>query len=688
MESLPIEKRRMYIVEEIKLYVPEEDAYFAQPYIDVEEWRDTPLRHYFVHGGFKGTEMNGIEVRFCFYFPEKENYEGRFFQYVSPAPEDEHESEHLTGEDDKISFCLTHGAYYVVTNQGGFVLNQGDRLYRSSANGAEFSRKTAQRIYGYAHRPYGYIFGGSGGSFKTMSCMEMTEGIWDGAVPYVLANPMAAPNNFCPRVRVMRMLGEDGMKRLVDAMEPGGSGDIYEGLDEGQAEALREATRMGFPKRGWFCWPFMGDGALMVLTPNIYQMYPSYFEDFWTKPGYEGSNPHSSEACDRVHFKTKVKELIQKERVQDKKEFTSVDNSWVNTMTGNNETPLIRMEENPPDGSYLFHCRIRVQSGAAAGKETPIETIENGVITVSSAFDGSNGKDALEGLQVGDEIMIDNSDYLAIQTFQRHQVPDSSYQVYDQYRDLDGNPKYPQIPILVAPFIAQSGGGCVPAGNIHGKVICVCSILDESAFAWHGDWYRNAVRKAKGGDESDCFRLYYNDHCIHDDRAEYLDDPQHQVDYLGILHQALLDVADWCEKGTVPLPSTNYRVVDGQVEVPQSAEERGGLQPVVEAFADNKKCITVKARETVVFTARIEVPHGAGQVTSAAWDFEMTGTFMEVTELEKEEGGRVANIKTEHAFADPGTYFPVVKVKSNRKGLKEDIFTQCKNLDRIRVIVE
>ena len=82
-------------------------------------------------------------------------------------------SESLTGEDDKISFALSHGAYYVVTNQGGFTLTGGERLYRSSANGAQFGRKTAQRIYGYEHRPYGYIFGGSGGSFKTMSCMEI-----------------------------------------------------------------------------------------------------------------------------------------------------------------------------------------------------------------------------------------------------------------------------------------------------------------------------------------------------------------------------------------------------------------------------------------------------------------------------------------------------------------------------------
>lgn len=44
---------------EDKLYVPAEDPYFRDPYIDVEEWRDTPVRHYYVHGGFHGTDING-----------------------------------------------------------------------------------------------------------------------------------------------------------------------------------------------------------------------------------------------------------------------------------------------------------------------------------------------------------------------------------------------------------------------------------------------------------------------------------------------------------------------------------------------------------------------------------------------------------------------------------------------------
>lgn len=675
------------MAEQNHLYDPAGDPYFSKPYIDVEEWRDNPVRHYYVHGGFQGTEVQGNEARFCFYFPEKERYQGRFFQYLSPAPEDERESEHLTGEDDKIGFCLTHGAYYAISNQGGFCPgSDSSRQYKVSANTAQLGRSIAQRLYGYAHRPYGYLFGGSGGSFKTMSCMEMTEGIWDGAVPYVLANPMATPNVFAPRMRAVRLLGEEGLKKVVEAMEPGGSGDIYEGLDPLQRQALEEATRMGFPKRAWFCHPFMGDGALMVLAPTIYQIMPQYFEDFWTKPGFAGSDPESSECRDRVQFQTKVTELVEREKPQGEEAFTSVDNSWINTLVGNQQTPRIRVEAVPPEGSYLFHCRLKVLDGQAAGKECSVDVIDGNLITVGSAFDGSNGGNGLEGLCPGDWVMIDNSDYLAMQHFHRHQVPDRTYQVYDQFRDEKGEPLYPQMPFLLSPVIAKSGGGSVPTGNIHGKVIVLCSLLDESACPWHGDWYRQALKRC-GIDENAQFRLYYNDNCIHDDRAGYLDDPQHQVDYLGILHQALLDVAAWCEKGEEPAPTVEYVFRDGQIEVPAQAALRGGLQPVVHALANGQKAVKVKAGEPVRFTADIQVPPCGGSVTWAAWDFEKTGDWSKAETLRKKNDGG-ASTETIHVFEKPGVYYPVIKVQSNRQGTLEDIYTQCRNLDRVKVEVD
>ncbi|MCD8069296.1 MAG: PKD domain-containing protein, partial [Lachnospiraceae bacterium] len=498
---------------------------------------------------------------------------------------------------------------------------------------------------------------------------------------------MPAPNTFCPRARAMRVLGDEGMARVMDNLEPGGSGIAADGLTKEQADVLAEATSMGFPPRAWFCTPFMGDGSLMVLAPYVYAIYPQYFTEFWTKEGFAGADPDSSEAKARVRFVTTVKELISRKKEKGG-EFTSVDNSWINTMVGNVETPLIRMSEQPPEGSYLFHCRIRVLDGAAAGKECSIETIEDGIVTVSSAFDGGNSQDALAGLAVGDRIMIDNSDYLAMQTLHRHQVPDSSFKVYDQFKDPEGKPLYPQLPMLIAPEIARNGGGSIQSGDIHGKMIAVCSLLDESASPWHGDWYLRKVEGCLGDQTADHFRLYYNDNCIHDDRAGYLDDPWHQVDYLGILHQALLDVADWCEKGVAPAPNTSYQYEDGQIIVPENADKRHGLQPVVHALANGEKCVTVSVGEAVTFTAQIEVPAGTGRVTAAAWDYEKTGDFTREEKLNLSENGEQATVTTAHSFSKPGVYFPVIKVKSNRKGTLEDIFTQCKNLDRVRVIVK
>src|SRR6516225_3411980 len=90
------------------------DPILNEPYIDLDEWRDKPVRHRYVHGGFKGTE-----TRFSFYLPPKERYQGRFFQYITPVPDSETLSQGATGEEDKIGFAISSGAYFVETNGGG-----------------------------------------------------------------------------------------------------------------------------------------------------------------------------------------------------------------------------------------------------------------------------------------------------------------------------------------------------------------------------------------------------------------------------------------------------------------------------------------------------------------------------------------------------------------------------------------
>lgn len=54
------------------------DPMFREPFIDVDEGRDKPVRHRYVHDGFKGTD-----ALFSMYFPPEEQYHGRFFQQVT-----------------------------------------------------------------------------------------------------------------------------------------------------------------------------------------------------------------------------------------------------------------------------------------------------------------------------------------------------------------------------------------------------------------------------------------------------------------------------------------------------------------------------------------------------------------------------------------------------------------------------
>ena len=58
---------------------------FGEPYVDADEWRDSPVRHRYVHGGFRGTE-----TRFSVYLPPEASYRGRFFQHITPVPDSEH----------------------------------------------------------------------------------------------------------------------------------------------------------------------------------------------------------------------------------------------------------------------------------------------------------------------------------------------------------------------------------------------------------------------------------------------------------------------------------------------------------------------------------------------------------------------------------------------------------------------
>ncbi|MFD1613206.1 hypothetical protein ACFSCW_15480 [Sphingomonas tabacisoli] len=671
-------------------YSPEGDPYFAQPYVDIEEWRETPVRHYYVHGGFKGTE-----TRFSFYFPPKEKYDGHFFQLHTPVPDNENLAQNPNGfgGTDLIGFSVDSGAYFVETNGGGkFDLGSMDFMkrdptiaaYRAAAASAAYSRVVAKRFYGTDKRPYGYAFGGSGGAYRTIGSFENTVGVWDGVVPFVMGSNMAIPNMFTVRIRAMRILG-DKLDQVVDAASPGGSGDIYAGLTPLQADALREVTRMGFPVESWFGWRTMGIHGFAALYQGVVFADPGYFTDFWTKPGYLGhDHPEQFEGA-RMQFKSSIATPITaadaaRQRINidasHEEERGGVDTAFkIPEGAAGQRIAAFRLTGTPPKIPFLGGDLI-VQSGAAKGKKLPVARVIGDIVVLGIA----DAKVAAQ-LQAGDEVQVDNSNFLAAETYHRHQVPDASYKVWDQFRKADGTPIYPQRPRLIGPGFVQATGGSILTGKWTGKMIVVESLWDREAMPWQADWYRTQVRRFQGDATNANMRVYMTDHALHGG----IEDPSRIVSYNPVLQQALRDVSSWVEKGIAPPASTNYRIDDGQVVVPVTAAERRGIQPVVRLNVANGKRADIKAGDTVELVGTLEVPPGAGKLVAAAWDLDGQGKFAITARVPA--GATRTTVRLKHRFDKPGTYFPSLRGTSQRQGNTKTPYARIENLDRVRVVV-
>jgi hypothetical protein len=653
------------------------DPLFKDPYIDVDEWRDKPVRHRYVHGGFKGTE-----ALFAFYFPPKEQYQGRFFQHVTPFPASEKLDAQSAGSEEHMPLTLASGAYLVLTNEGGPSAIAGDQTvvgYRVNAAAAEYSRIVAQQMYG-SGRPYGYAFGGSGGCFKTLSGFENTN-TWDGAVPFVCGSPMAIPNVFTVRVLAMRLL-KDKFPSIVDAVEPGG-GDMYAGLNEEEKAVLKEVTQMGFPPRAWFNYKTIGEGAFPVLFPLVEQLDPSYFQDFWTVPGYEGVNPSPSLAQARIQHATTVAKTVSAGDPEVVRSFGGVDAA----KQALRESQIGLQMETMPSGS-LEGAFVAVKSGESKGKKLPVGKVVGKTIFIAvNPFGADNSKD-VKAIKVGDDVVLDNSDFLAVQYYHRHQVPGPDFYVWDQFRGPDGKPLEPQRKMLLGPMV--TGAGSVQSGKFKGKMIIVESMMDQDALPWQADWYRSKVKAALGEHLDDNFRLWFVEQALHSDEARQ-GDTTYTISYLPVLHQALRDVSAWVEKGVPPPPSTNYKVVDGQTIVPATAAERLGIQPVISLTANGALRAEVPIGEQVKFAATVEVPANTGQIVAAEWDFDGAGTFPVKETIDKtnsNSSGTSVTLTTTHAFPKSGTYFPVIRAISQRQGDGETPYARIENLERVRVVVK
>jgi hypothetical protein len=645
------------------------DPKLSAPYVDIDKPGQTTdpatgvtVHYRYVHGGFTGSN-----TRFTFFFPAARDYRGWFIEETYPT---------VTNEDgfpEAIAFGISHGAYVVTTNNNGGMMAGGVlEGYRANAAAAKFSRIKAAHIYGHIARPRGFIYGASGGAYQTLGAAENTRDVWDGSVPMVPGVPNAIPSFQVTQLLGLRVLG-DKLPQIADAVEPGGSGDPYAGLTPDQQSTLREVSRIGFPLRGWWQYPVLRGGAFIAVEGGVRMIDRSYADDFWTKPGYEGSDP-SIKAL-RIQAQTKVVNLTGKAGL---------------------------VLENVPAG-YLLNADLIVKDGARAGTTLKIESVNGNTIqlaTTNSILANAQTNETNAGIAPGTTVMLDNSWVIALQYYQRHQVPTPDEYGWNQYRNAQGEPLYPQRPILVGPMMDKgSSGGAVATGHFNGKMIMLASAIDTQAYSWGADWYKKKVEATSDAKLNQNYRLWMMDNADHlpwgpRDQWGSSDAPapkaaDHIVAYQGECEQALLYLNDWVAHGAQPPAGTNYAIdADTQTVVIGDAAQRGGVQPLVSLSVNGGDKIDVNAGQSVTFAMKAQAPAGIGRIVKVEWDLQGAGTYAHDTPVKHPSSQEI--MSESYTFTRPGIYFPAVRVSAARdgKGINaKSPYALVQNLARVRVVV-
>ncbi len=627
-----------------------DDPTYDRPVIDSEEDLTTPVRHRKVSGHFEGTSK-----KFTIYLPPRKQWQGRFFHKVYPTQDEQ-------APDDVVAFGAASGAYTVQTD--------GGIGYRVEAAAAKFSRTVAAKYYRSGRRIYGYVYGGSGGSYQTIGAIENTVGVWDGAVPFIPGSPVSVPNSFTVRA-LARLVLREKAARIGDAVAPGGSGDPYAGLNGVERAMLREVSAMGVPLRTWEDYSYVlrlpvDPDNLLGIGAIVRGIDPTYADDFWSKPGYLGTE------------RSPLGDLVRAARIDHTATVTEVrrDADGVPTALLLGSVPSTEIR-TPLD----FTAR-------GADGTTSIGTLTGSLDVAARTFTlaAGNSPDVLDALAGGDRLQADNHWFLALHAYHRYQVPTRpGLYTFDQYRGPDGKPLYPQRAVQIGPLVsANTSGGGTHTGKVNGKVIVVGNLLDPDACPWPGDWYGAQVKQAMGDRFDDTYRLWYND------SADHLEEPptgvgtNRLVDWTGILEHALRDLCAWVEQGRAPARTTSYRVSDSQIAVPARARARLGVQPVVDLTVHGRDRVEVAAGRPVVFRARIEVPPKAGRIVATEWDFTGSGTF---TARPCGPARETAEVQAAFTYDKPGTYFVALRATAQREGDAHTPFARVRNLGRVRVVV-
>jgi hypothetical protein len=659
------------------------DASFGRAFIDKDEWRDKPVRHRYLHGGFDGNH-----TRFSFYLPPQEKYQARILQYLEGGSGG---NETFLAIPNGLTLTWHEfayeelGAMLIESNQGHFPLegtgfHNDLYLFGASAETARFAKWLSGKLFG-AETHHTYVFGGSGGGHRSIQCIMRAPDVYHGAVPQVAGvNPGVFWSAFG---NVVTMIDATKMRGVVDAMEPGGSGDPYVGLSSLEREALADALRLGCPRNAV--------NQLYPISPfpftfyNVREQDPEYFENFWTKPGYQGADTPELFNSRLVNIKIEVQRMVGPDEAAKASLLFRLSASAGATPQTNAGIVV-----DYPDPAKLFMARVIVANGKAKGRELVVSDVSNGLLIPF----GQVIPELFDGVEPGDEVQIDNRQWIAFTQYYKyaaeHTIPALSRPEQRTPTELarvavDGVPVYPQT--------KTANYDLDQVVAFPGKMIYIGATADIYIWLTFITPMDRMLRDVLGPNADDQYRLWWVDNATHGaPLLATFSTPEHDpalwetrlVDRDSANAQALRDIVAWVEHGRAPPASDRYELsADNALLLPSTAAERRGIQPVVKAIANGQVRAEVRVGEPVKLEGFGEVPPGAGSVVEAAWDFESKNLWAHKAIVDGKQHS--VRLTAEHAYDTPGTYFPSFRVGSHRDG-KTGRFP-VNNLTRVRVVV-
>lgn len=607
---------------------------------------------------------------YVFRIPAKKFFRSRVMQIQHPVTAE-------TIVDNRLAF--TNGAMSVNHINAGPTNVSGH--WRHSAAATKIAEDIVRKMYGTTGKIYGYYWGCSGGGQMAQAAAEGQTGVWDGVIvvcPATRGNPahafqwqghfmLALSEAKRSRLMSLRMVG-NGVNAL-DGLTDAEKTLLYSGLNEEERSVLNELLAAGYPLNEL--------NSFMMLLPvtgtnEIFYQDPTYEDDFWSKPGYAGSNPPAYLSAAKMDGFATI--------VAVNRSATGVINS---VQLDPATVPPVPAASASPIGVtgqrfYVYERdgRTRVvdpgRRSEAYGALTGAIDRGTGLLTLSA----NNSPVLLGGLVKGGKIRVTNRFLLAAYFYPRHTIVPGYYQ-YDQYRNTDGSPKYPQRAFSVADVTTvKQGAGVLSLGNIKTKVMLFQNLSDFLAFPSWVAGYANTIEQNLGKAKADqMLRVYYQERGGHTNGGIVG----------GVFNQALTDMMAWVEQGVTPKPSSRWRfeLPLTQVILSPDAAVRRGLQPVVNVTVNGSDLARVNVNEPVNLVASLAMPPATGKIVQYDWTY---GTATDATVLAKPLPK--VDVARTVSFTAPGDYIIRLTANGQRNGLvAPDNQTLEQNYKEVRVIV-